>query len=102
MLRIGGGSLEAIQVIKKLGGSLEDSYLDEGYLLEKRPGMNQPQRMENAKILIANTPMDTDKVKVFGSRVRVDSLAKVAEMEEAERKKMQEKVGDYCFVMIIQ
>lgn len=35
-----------------------------GFLLEKRPGMHQPQRMEKAKILIANTPMDTDKVSI--------------------------------------
>ena len=26
----GSGNLDAIQVIKKLGGALEDSYLDEG------------------------------------------------------------------------
>lgn len=84
--------MDAIQVIKKLGGSMEDSYLDEGFLLEKKPGIYQPQRIENAKILLANTPMDTDKVKVFGSRVRVDSVAKVAEMEMAEREKMKEKV----------
>jgi T-complex protein 1 subunit beta len=36
--------------------------------------------------------MDTDKVKVFGSRVRVDSVAKVAELEAAEKSKMKEKV----------
>lgn len=79
--------------------------------------MYQPKRVENAKILIANTPMDTDKVrnhnvhgfincyflyelnycvhlqvKVFGSRVRVDSVAKVAEMEIAEKQKMKDKV----------
>ena len=48
--------------------------------------------MENAKILIANTPMDTDKIKVFGSRVRVESVAKVAELEVAEKEKMAEKV----------
>jgi T-complex protein 1 subunit beta len=67
--------------------------LDEGFLLEKLPGMFQPQRIDNAKILIANTPMDTDKVKVFGSRVRVESVAKVAELEGAEREKMKEKVA---------
>uniref|UniRef100_A0A0N5ARP7 T-complex protein 1 subunit beta n=1 Tax=Syphacia muris TaxID=451379 RepID=A0A0N5ARP7_9BILA len=89
----GSSSLEAIQIIKKLGGSLEDSYLDEGFLLEKRPGMYQPKRIENARILIANTPMDTDKVKVFGSRVRVESVAKVAELELAEKEKMKEKVN---------
>merc|ERR1719400_2889990 len=33
--------------------------------------MHQPQRVENAKILIANTPMDTDKIKVFGSREKM-------------------------------
>ncbi|GMR36504.1 hypothetical protein PMAYCL1PPCAC_06699, partial [Pristionchus mayeri] len=88
----GSANLDAIQIIKKLGGSLNDSYLDEGFLLEKLPGMYQPRRLENAKILIANTPMDTDKVKVFGSRVRVDGVAKVAELEAAEKLKMKEKV----------
>lgn len=88
----GSGNLEAIQIIKKLGGALSESYLDEGFLLEKRPGMYQPKRVENARILIANTPMDTDKVKVFGSRVLVDSVAKVAEMELAEKQKMKDKV----------
>jgi hypothetical protein len=33
--------------------------------------------MENAKLLLANTSMDTDKIKIFGSRVRVDSMQKV-------------------------
>lgn len=51
-----------------------------------------PKRLENARILIANTPMDTDKVKIFGSRVRVDSVAKVAELELAEKEKMKDKV----------
>lgn len=31
-------------------------------------------------------------MKVFGSRVRVDSVAKVAELEAAEKLKMKEKV----------
>ena len=49
---------------------LADIYdiLSSGFLLNKKPGMHQPRRVENAKILIANTPMDTDKIKVFGSR----------------------------------
>ncbi|VDM49489.1 unnamed protein product [Toxocara canis] len=93
VLRLKGSyNLDAIQIIKKLGGSMDESYLDEGFLLEKKPGMYQPKRVENAKILIANTPMDTDKVKVFGSRVRVESVAKVAELEVAEKLKMKEKV----------
>ena len=93
VLRLGEqASLDSIQIIKKLGGSMEDSYLEEGFLLEKKPGMYQPQKIEDAKILIANTPMDTDKIKVFGSRIKVDSIAKVAELEQAEKDKMKEKV----------
>jgi len=93
VLRLKGScNLDAIQIIKKLGGSLADSYLDEGFLLDKKVGVNQPKRIENAKILIANTPMDTDKIKVFGSRVKVDSVAKIAELEVAEKEKMKEKV----------
>ncbi|EGD78243.1 chaperonin containing TCP1 [Salpingoeca rosetta] len=86
------GSLEAIQVIKKLGGRLRDSYLDEGFLLDKKIGINQPKRIENAKVLIANTQMDTDKIKVHSARVRVQSSEQVSEIEAAERKKMKDKV----------
>lgn len=89
----GSGNLDAIQIIKISGGTLTDSFLDEGFLLNKRPGVNQPKRVENARILIANTPMDTDKIKVFGSRVRVDGVAKVAELEVAEKEKMKDKVN---------
>lgn len=87
----GSGNLEAIQIIKKLGGTMLDSYLDEGFLLNKTVGMNQPKRVENARVLIANTSMDTDKIKIFGSRVKVDGAAKVAEIELAEKNKMKEK-----------
>ena len=68
-----------------------------GFLLNKKPGVRQPKRVENAKILIANTPMDTDKIKVFGSRVRVESVAKVAELEVAEKEKMAEKVSEITY-----
>ena len=48
--------------------------------------------------------MDTDKVKIFGARVRVDGTGKLAELEKAEREKMKAKVekikahGINCFV----
>lgn len=66
----GSGNLEHIQIIKKPGGSLSDSFLAEGFVLNKSFGIGQPRRLENAKILIANTSMDTDKIKIYGSRVR--------------------------------
>lgn len=43
---------------------MTSSTLDEGFLLAKKIGMNQPRRIENARILLANTGMDTDKIKV--------------------------------------
>ncbi|XP_052157055.1 T-complex protein 1 subunit beta-like isoform X2 [Oryza glaberrima] len=93
VLRLKGSTnLEAIQILKKTGGSLKDSFLDEGFILDKKIGLGQPKRIENAKILVANTAMDTDKVKIYGARVRVDSMAKVAEIEAAEKQKMREKV----------
>merc|ERR1711936_871674 len=92
----GSGNLDAIQITKIQGGTLEESFLDEGFLLNKKVGMHQPQKVENAKILIANTPMDTDKIKVFGSRVKVDNVSKVAEIELAEKEKMKDKVDLIC------
>jgi T-complex protein 1 subunit beta len=100
----GSGNLEYIQVIKKPGESLRDSFLEDGFVLDKSFGIGQPKRVENAKIMIANTPMDTDKIKIYGSRVRVDSMAKVAEIEEAEKDKMRNKCkkiidhGINCFI----
>lgn len=100
----GSTNLEAIQIIKKAGGALADSHLDEGFILDKKIGVGQPKRIENAKILVANTAMDTDKVKIYGARVRVDGMAKVAEIEAAEKSKMKGKVdkilshGINCFI----
>lgn len=36
--------------------------------------------------------MDYDKIKIFGSRVKTDSMVKVAEIEQAEKDKMKSKV----------
>ncbi|KAF8876173.1 chaperonin Cpn60/TCP-1 family [Infundibulicybe gibba] len=86
VLRLKGSTdLEHIQIIKKVGGKLTDSYLDEGFILDKTIAVNSPKRMENAKILIANTSMDTDKIKIFGARVKVDGTGKLAELERAEK-----------------
>ncbi len=42
VLRLKGSTnLEAIKVLKRLGGSLSESYLDEGFLLEKKVCLNQ-------------------------------------------------------------
>jgi T-complex protein 1 subunit beta len=93
VLRLKGSTnLEAIQIIKIQGGALQDSYLDSGFILKKKMGVGQPKTVKNARILVANTPMDTDKVKIYAARARVDSLDRVAEIEAAEKGKMKAKV----------
>ncbi len=88
----GSGNLDYIKLIKKAGGTLKDSFLADGFILEKSISTGCPKRKENPRILIANTPMDNDKIKIFGSKVRVDSMMKVADIEEAEKQKMRRKV----------
>ena len=96
--------LESIHIIKKSGGTLRESFLDEGFILDKKIGVGQPKRIENAKILVANTAMDTDKVKIYGARIRADGMTKVADIEQAEKEKMRTKCkkiidhGINCFI----
>ncbi|KAK1933088.1 putative T-complex protein beta subunit [Babesia divergens] len=85
-------NLSLIQIIKKPGGSLKDSYLDEGFIMEKKIGVGQPKTLTNCKVLIANTPMDTDKVKIYGVKVNVDSFEAVSALEQSEKRKMKNKV----------
>lgn len=93
VLRLQGSEdLKLIQVIKKPGGNLRDSFLADGFILEKRIGNSSAKVFTNPSIMVANTPMDYDKIKIFGSKVKVDSIEKVAEIEAAEREKMRRKV----------
>ncbi|KAJ1723728.1 T-complex protein 1 subunit beta [Coemansia erecta] len=93
VLRLKGSTnLDRIQIIKKAGGKVSDSYLSDGFILNKKIGVNQPRLIKGAKILVANTPMDTDKVKVFGAKIKVSDTAQLAELERAEREKMRAKV----------
>lgn len=71
---------------------MSDSFLADGFILEKKIATCATVKKDNPKIMVANTPMDHDKIKIFGSKVKVDSVTKVAEIEEAEREKMRRKV----------
>merc|ERR1719197_57388 len=71
---------------------MKDSFLAEGFILDKEFGVGQKKRLEDAKILVANTPMDTDKIKILGAKVMTSSMTQVAEIEAAEKEKMKNKV----------
>lgn len=94
VLRLKGRpNLDYIQVLKKAGGAVKESYLEPGFILEKKLACGSARSKTGCKILVANTPMDTDKIKIFGSRVKVDSLEAVQEIETAEKDKMKAKVA---------
>lgn len=88
----GSGNMDYIKIIKKAGGTLSDSYLADGFILLKTISTGCERWKENPRVMIANTQMDTDKIKIMGSKVKVDSIMKVAEIEEAEKQKMKKKV----------
>jgi T-complex protein 1 subunit beta len=93
VLRLKGSTnLDYIKLIKKAGGTLADSYLADGFILQKKISIGCEKTKENPRIMIANTQMDTDKIKILGSKVKVDSIMKVAEIEEAEKQKMKRKI----------
>jgi len=88
----GSGNLDYIKIIKKPGGTLSDSYLADGFILQKQIATGCQRNVTNPKVMVANTQMDADKVKIMGSKVKVDSIMKVADIEEAEKRKMKHKV----------
>lgn len=46
VLRLKGSTnLDMIHYIKQVGGSLSDSFLDEGFVLNKKIGVGQPKRI---------------------------------------------------------
>ena len=83
--------IDAISIVKIQGGTLKDSELVDGLILKAKFGVGQPSKVENAKILIANTPMDIDRIKIEGAKIETDSPEQLAKIETAERQKMMDK-----------
>jgi T-complex protein 1 subunit beta len=88
----GSGNMDYIKLIKKPGGTLGDSFLADGMILEKTISVGCKKLATNPKVMVANTPLDHDKIKIMGSKVKVDSMTKVGEIEEAEKRKMKAKI----------
>lgn len=88
----GSGNMDYIKIIKKAGGTLKDSFIADGMVLEKSISTGCQKISSNPRVMVANTPMDHDKIKIMGSKVKVDSMVKIGEIEEAEKRKMKNKV----------
>jgi len=81
-----------IQIVKRAGGSMRDSFLDDGFILDKKFGWTQPRIYERPRIMIVNTGLDMDKIKIWGAKVKVHTIDEVAAIEVAEKEKMRMKV----------
>lgn len=76
-----------IEIIK-LEGDLSESILVDGIVLNKDCDID----LNNPKILVANTSLDFDKTKIFSSKINVDSVKELANIENAEKEQMISKI----------
>ncbi|ADI32647.1 thermosome subunit beta [Staphylothermus hellenicus] len=98
--------LDNVQIIKKYGGSLLDSLLVYGIVLDKEvvhPGM--PRRVENAKIALIDAPLEIEKPEI-DAEIRItdpSQLRAFLNQEEEILKKMVDKIaGTGANVVICQ
>jgi len=89
--------LDTIQIIKKHGGSLLDTTLVEGIILDKEvvhPGM--PKRVEKAKIALIDAPLEVEKPEI-DAEIRISDpsqMRKFLEEEEEILKSMVDKIAE--------
>ncbi len=88
--------LNNIQIIKKHGGSLKDTKLIKGIVLDKEvvhPDM--PKRVENAKIAVLDTPLEIEKPEIDMEISITDPLAiqRLLEKQEKLLREMVEKIA---------
>jgi len=87
--------LDNIQITKKQGGSINDTQVIEGIILDKeRVHEGMPKIVKNAKIALVNAPFEVKKTEV-DARIQItdpSQLQKFLDEEEAMLRKMVEKV----------
>jgi len=87
--------LDNIQITKKQGGSINDTQVIEGIILDKeRVHEGMPKIVKNAKIALVNAPFEVKKTEV-DARIQItdpSQLQRFLDEEEAMLKKMVEKV----------
>ncbi len=88
---------ENIQVVKKTGGSVEDTELIEGVILDKdRVHAGMPQRVEDARIALLDTPLEVKKTEVDAEIQITDptQLQSFLQEEEGMLRKMVDTLQD--------
>ncbi len=89
--------IENIKVEKKVGGSVEDSELISGMIIDKeRVHPNMPKKVENAKILLLSTAVELKSTEV-DAEIQItspDQLQSFLDQEEKMLKNMVTKITD--------
>ncbi len=85
--------LDYIQIVKKQGGSIADSQLVYGVIVDKEvvhPGM--PKVVENAKIALLDTPLEIEKTE-FDAEIRITDPTQMKSFIEEEEKLLKNMVA---------
>jgi len=84
--------LDNIQIVKKHGGSINDTQLVYGIVVDKEvvhPGM--PKRVENAKIALLDAPLEVEKPEL-DAEIRINDPTQMQKFLEEEENILKEKV----------
>lgn len=88
--------LNLINIIK-VHGDLSESKLVSGLIIDKPINMaTKACPIENPKVLVINSALDFDKIKVFSSKIAVNSIKELEEVENAEKERMRQKINGIC------
>jgi len=84
--------LDNIKIEKKVGGSVEDSELVEGVVLDKEVVHPQmPKKVENAKILLLNTPIEVKETEI-DAKIQITDPSQIEAFLKQEERILREMV----------
>jgi thermosome len=78
--------IDNVQVVKKQGGSMEDTEMIEGIIIDKEPVNPQmPKKIENAKIALIDAPLEIKKTEIDAKIEITDPTQLQAFLDEEEK-----------------
>jgi thermosome len=81
--------IENVKVEKKAGGSLKDTTLVNGIMLDKEVvHPNMPKRVKNAKIALVSSPLEIEKPE-FDAKISIETPGQVQQFLDAETKMLR-------------
>jgi len=85
--------LDNLKVEKKVGGSLKDTSLIKGIILDKEVAHSgMPKRVENARIALVSSALEIEKTE-FDAKLSISSPAQMQQFLDEETKMLKNMVG---------